>query len=161
MYRELIRKSVNAGKEVTAHEAAVDFYGSSQVGYIVIDPETGAGGYLIGGGENGGMLIILGLAMILSMSIALIVSAPISVGFAPFVFESALAIIFAGLEIIGKSIGESKLQSISCSLKFVLIDYALLSLLSVIKIFKEIVEFKYTLLPLSTEGGAAACAGYF
>jgi hypothetical protein len=49
-----IRNSVNAGMEVTAHEAAVDFYGSSQVGYIVIDPETGAGGYLIGGGENGG-----------------------------------------------------------------------------------------------------------
>jgi hypothetical protein len=49
-----IRNSVNAGMEVTTHEAAVDFYGSNQVGYIVIDPETGAGGYLIGGGENGG-----------------------------------------------------------------------------------------------------------
>jgi hypothetical protein len=53
-----IRNSVYAGMEVTAHEAAVDFYGSSQVGYIVLDPETGAGGYLIGGGENGGFLII-------------------------------------------------------------------------------------------------------
>jgi hypothetical protein len=33
-----------------AHEQPVNFYGSSQVGYIVLDPETGAGGYLIGGG---------------------------------------------------------------------------------------------------------------
>jgi hypothetical protein len=52
-----IRNSVNAGMELTAHERAVDFFGSSQVGYIVLDPETGAGGYLIGGGENGGEII--------------------------------------------------------------------------------------------------------
>ncbi len=51
-----IRNSVYAGMEVTAHEQPVNFYGSSQVGYIVLDPETGAGGYLIGGGENGGIL---------------------------------------------------------------------------------------------------------
>ncbi len=53
-----IRNSVFAGMEVTAHERAVDFFGSSQVGYIVLNPETGAGGYLISGGENGGFLII-------------------------------------------------------------------------------------------------------
>lgn len=52
-----IRNSVYAGMEVTAHEQPVNFYGTSQVGYIVLDPETGAGGYLIGGGENGGYLI--------------------------------------------------------------------------------------------------------
>ncbi|WP_246624632.1 transglutaminase-like domain-containing protein [Oceanobacter mangrovi] len=52
-----IQNSVYAGKEVTAHETAVNFYGTSQVGYIVLDPETGAGGYLIGGGENGGEII--------------------------------------------------------------------------------------------------------
>ena len=52
-----IRNSVYAGMEVTAHEAAINFYGSSQVGYIVIDPETGSGGYLIGGGENGGDIL--------------------------------------------------------------------------------------------------------
>jgi hypothetical protein len=62
-----IRNSVNAGKEVTAHEAAVDFYGSNQVGYIVIDPETGAGGYLIGGGENGGKLAAHGAGYALGM----------------------------------------------------------------------------------------------
>jgi hypothetical protein len=31
-------------------------YGSSQVGYIILDPQTGAGAYKIGGGENGGEL---------------------------------------------------------------------------------------------------------
>lgn len=52
---------------VTAHEAAVAFYGSSQVGYIVLDPETGAGGYLIGGGENGGKLAAHGAGYALGM----------------------------------------------------------------------------------------------
>ncbi|MCD8523833.1 MAG: hypothetical protein LRY66_08250 [Saccharospirillaceae bacterium] len=41
---------------MTAHEKPVSFFGSSQVGYIVLDPDTGAGAYLIGGGENGGFL---------------------------------------------------------------------------------------------------------
>jgi hypothetical protein len=68
-----IRNSVNAGKEVTAHEAAVDFYGSSQV----IDPEIGAGGYLIGGGENGGWIggiiaILLGIYAVVAASVFMV-----------------------------------------------------------------------------------------
>lgn len=49
-----IRNSAAAGMEITAHEQPVSFYGSSQVGYIILDPQTGAGAYKIGGGENGG-----------------------------------------------------------------------------------------------------------
>jgi len=52
-----IRNSVYAGKEVTAHEKPVSFFGKSSIGYTVLDPETGAGAYLIGGGENGGRLL--------------------------------------------------------------------------------------------------------
>jgi hypothetical protein len=51
-----IRNSAAAGMEITAHEQPVNFYGSSQVGYIILDPQTGAGAYKIGGGENGGYL---------------------------------------------------------------------------------------------------------
>ena len=32
----------------------MNFYGSSQVGYVILDPATGAGACKIGGGENGG-----------------------------------------------------------------------------------------------------------
>ncbi|WP_290538180.1 transglutaminase-like domain-containing protein [Alcanivorax sp.] len=49
-----IRNSVNAGKEVTAHERPVNFFGRQSTGYTVIDSHTGAGAYLIAGGENGG-----------------------------------------------------------------------------------------------------------
>jgi hypothetical protein len=55
-----IRNAVRAGKEVTAHEDAINFHGRPSAGYMVIDPETGAGGYLIAGGENGGVLTGLG-----------------------------------------------------------------------------------------------------
>ena len=55
-----IRNSVYAGKEVTAHERPVNFFGSQSSGYIVLDPYSGAGAYLIEGGENGGLLNGLG-----------------------------------------------------------------------------------------------------
>ena len=53
-----IRNSVYAGKEVTAHEQSVNFFGRQSAGYTVIDPLTGSGGYLIAGGENGAELIV-------------------------------------------------------------------------------------------------------
>ena len=55
-----IRNSAAAGMEITAHEQPVNFYGSSQVGYIILDPVTGAGAYKIGGGENGADIILAG-----------------------------------------------------------------------------------------------------
>jgi hypothetical protein len=49
---------VRAGKEVTAHEDTINFHGRPSAGYMVLDPKTGAGGYLIAGGENGGDLVV-------------------------------------------------------------------------------------------------------
>lgn len=51
-----IRNAVLAGKEVTAHERPVNFHGRAAVGYTVLDPNTGAGAYLISSGESGGVL---------------------------------------------------------------------------------------------------------
>jgi hypothetical protein len=52
--------------EITAHEQPVSFYGSSQVGYIILDPQTGAGAYKIGGGENGGEIFLSALVGFMS-----------------------------------------------------------------------------------------------
>lgn len=49
-----IRNAVSAGKEVTVHQSRVTARGWTGAGYIVLDPATGAGGYLIEGGANGG-----------------------------------------------------------------------------------------------------------
>ncbi|MBE0484004.1 MAG: transglutaminase domain-containing protein, partial [Bacterioplanes sp.] len=38
-----IRNAVHAGKEVTAHEKPLNFYGKTSAGYIILDPTTGAG----------------------------------------------------------------------------------------------------------------------
>ncbi|MES2673296.1 MAG: transglutaminase-like domain-containing protein [Pseudomonadota bacterium] len=48
-----IFNAVNAGKVVTAHEAKINFDGWIGEGYVIVDPLTGAGGYIIAGGGNG------------------------------------------------------------------------------------------------------------
>ena len=63
-----IRSAVQAGKEVTVHERAINAHGWSGYGYIVTDPETGAGGYIIEGKGNGGLLIIAGVAAAVAAS---------------------------------------------------------------------------------------------
>ena len=59
-----IRNAVRTGKEVTAHEDTINFHGRPSAGYMVIDPKTGAGGYLIAGGENGGFLSVIIAALL-------------------------------------------------------------------------------------------------
>ena len=52
-----IRSAIEAGKEVSFHEKAISAHGWSGQGYIIVDPETGAGAYLIEGKGNGGVLL--------------------------------------------------------------------------------------------------------
>ncbi len=54
--RQEIRQSVEAGKVVTAHEENIVLNGWVGAGYLIIDPETGAGAYKISGGSNGGFI---------------------------------------------------------------------------------------------------------
>lgn len=51
-----IRNAVNAGKVATVHERALNYVGSSAIGYIILDAQTGAGAYKISTGANGGFL---------------------------------------------------------------------------------------------------------
>jgi hypothetical protein len=51
-----IRSAIQAGKEVTFHESPISAHGWTGYGYIITDPETGAGAYLIEGRGNGGWL---------------------------------------------------------------------------------------------------------
>jgi hypothetical protein len=68
---EDIRNSVNAGKIATAHENKINFNGWIGEGYTLIDPQTGAGAYMISGGGNGGLLTLQGLAVGLLQALAL------------------------------------------------------------------------------------------
>ena len=60
-----IRSAVQAGKEVTVHESPISAHGWMGYGYIITDPETGAGAYIIDGGGNGGFLLAAIVATIL------------------------------------------------------------------------------------------------
>ena len=59
-----IQSAIQAGKEVTFHERAINAHGFSGTGYIITDPETGAGGYIIEGKGNGGVLALFGAALV-------------------------------------------------------------------------------------------------
>ena len=63
-----IRNAVNAGKEVTVHEKSINKHGWKGFGYIVIDPETGAGAYLIEGSGNEGKQIDAAIAKALNIN---------------------------------------------------------------------------------------------
>jgi hypothetical protein len=61
-----IRNAVNAGKVVTVSKTNITYNGWTGCGYIIIDPDTGAGAYMISGGMSGGWLMIaIGNALIL------------------------------------------------------------------------------------------------
>lgn len=54
--RQDIYNALNAGKNVTVHESPLDVNGWSGSGYIIFDPNTGSGAYMISGGANGGAI---------------------------------------------------------------------------------------------------------
>lgn len=72
--KEDIQDAVNAGKEVTVSKTNISFNGWIGCGYIVINPETGAGAYMLSGGTNGGVLLV---ALMLLTAIALLALAVI------------------------------------------------------------------------------------
>jgi transglutaminase-like putative cysteine protease len=54
-----IANAVNAGKVVTVSKSNINFNGWVGCGYIITNPETGAGAYMISGGANGAFLFLL------------------------------------------------------------------------------------------------------
>ena len=60
-----IRNAIQAGKEVTIHENPITAHGWTGYGYIIVDPETGAGAYLIEGKGNGAVIFILFISAVL------------------------------------------------------------------------------------------------
>ncbi|MDH0032166.1 MULTISPECIES: hypothetical protein [unclassified Acinetobacter] len=56
-----IRNAVAAGKVVTTSEKSINFHGWTGSGYIITDPNTGSGAYMISGGMDGSWLMGFGL----------------------------------------------------------------------------------------------------
>ncbi|MDO9385108.1 MAG: hypothetical protein Q7T65_00240, partial [Thiobacillus sp.] len=62
--KQEIGNALYAGKEVTVHQADINANGWTGMGYILLDPDTGAGAYKISGGANGGWTTLLASAAV-------------------------------------------------------------------------------------------------
>ena len=56
--KQEISNALAIGKEVTLHLNKITVSGWQGSGYIILDPDTGAGAYKIGGGANGGEIFL-------------------------------------------------------------------------------------------------------
>ncbi len=90
-----VRAVVQAGKEVTIHESPITAHGWTGYGYTIIDPDTGAGAYLIEGRGNGSFLEGLQLGILFATTIALY-AFTIPLSGAATALPAYLALIFAG-----------------------------------------------------------------
>ncbi len=79
-----IRNAANTGKEVIASKTNISYHGWVGCGYIITDPTTGNGDYLISGGQNGAYI------MITSVGIATANPVVIAVGLAVVLNNSTL-----------------------------------------------------------------------
>lgn len=75
-----VTNAANAGKVITIPQRAFELDGFSGVGYVVLDPETAAGGYLISSGLAGGAFTFddaLGLLFDIAFNITLTLAAEV------------------------------------------------------------------------------------
>jgi hypothetical protein len=68
--RAEIQDALAAGKVVTVHESPVTISGWTGSGYVVGDPDTGAGAYKISGGANGGEMLSFLAGFIVSLVVS-------------------------------------------------------------------------------------------
>ncbi len=95
-----IQSAVNAGKTVTVHEREVSVPGWTGTGYIVIDPVTGDGAYLISGGGNGGFALIAAGAILLWTSFAALTAFPTLISIAMPIMWAASLFMIAGANLL-------------------------------------------------------------
>jgi hypothetical protein len=65
-----IQNAVYAGKVVTVSKTNINFNNWNGCGYIIIDPESGAGAYKIGGGANGMWMFLLWASIFLLVAVS-------------------------------------------------------------------------------------------
>jgi len=79
-----IQNAVNAGKEVTVSKTNITYNGWTGCGYIIINPTTGAGAYMISGGLSGGIItaaiLFVTAIMLLAVIVALLMEGSFIIG---------------------------------------------------------------------------------
>ncbi|MFO8004274.1 MAG: hypothetical protein R6U12_08570, partial [Thioalkalivibrio sp.] len=63
-----IRSSLAVGREVIVHTDPISVPGWTGAGYVIIDPQTGAGAWKIAGSANGGFLALAGFFLLAALT---------------------------------------------------------------------------------------------
>ena len=98
--QQAVQNALYAGNEVTIHERPITQSGWTGSGYIFTDQQTGAGGYIIDGGSNGGALLLAGLGAFFGIY-AILLAPAVAAG----ALLSVTAIFFLGVFTIPAFIG--------------------------------------------------------
>jgi hypothetical protein len=85
-----IENAIYAGKEVIVSKTNINFHEWTGCGYIIIDPVTGAGAYMISGGQNGAQLLFYYFFFLVAIIAAAVIAGPFSLMFAFVAFDSFL-----------------------------------------------------------------------
>ena len=114
---------------VTVSKTQITYNGWTGVGYIIIDPSTGAGAYMISGGLGGAMILMLALGFAL---LALAIAA------GPIIFAIAALLLPAYLSLIGWLILEASPTARDCVF---VITMAAISLLFEVWVADPLIDF--------------------
>jgi transglutaminase-like putative cysteine protease len=128
--KERVQQALDAGYEVTIHEAPITQDGWTGAGFTLIDPATGAGGYIIDGGSNGGWIGLAVAAIVLGIGIYLMLL-PVFIGltaFLPLILTLLLGVLLLELNIALAEEGTVSRNFFS-NLAYSIISFAVMGLL--------------------------------
>jgi len=95
-----IKNAVNAGKVVTVSKTDITFNGWTGAGYIIIDPDTGAGAYMISGGMSGAWVYAAWLAGLVVLIILASFGLAAITALSALAFEAIISSIIANMPLI-------------------------------------------------------------
>ena len=101
-----IQNAVNAGKVVTVSKTNITYNGWTGAGYIIIDPNTGNGAYMISGGLSGAWILALALFALAMFFFILAIAAialtgPAGIIAAMLFIHHGIAAIWGGIATLG------------------------------------------------------------
>lgn len=131
-----IANALASGKEVTVHERDVNVNGWNGSGYLILDPETGAGAYKIAGGTNGGGVWWLGAvggasaAFVLGIAAFLATLATATVGAVIVFWILILALVLANVALMYQNWSGMSDEDQACYLGGILTGFGFAGLMS-------------------------------
>jgi len=96
---EAIQNAVNAGKEVTVSKTNINFNGWTGCGYIIIDPMTGEGAYMISGGLSGAVMLTFIGALLIVVGMFLL-STPVTAAFGVYLMAKGTVLMTLGVQLL-------------------------------------------------------------